>query len=117
MELSYIIGLISILFSMIYRIPQIYKLHKTKSGKDLSMWMIHLQNTSYFFYLWYAYLDQDIIIGISTTISVLQNIYMIIFIYLTSLTSLSSGGPDSLPFVAESGPSSSFELEERHVST
>lgn len=40
-------GLAGLLFSLIYRIPQIVKLWKTKEGKDLSLWSYCLQTCAY----------------------------------------------------------------------
>ena len=48
-----IIGYIGLLFAMIYRIPQMIKIYKTKKGEDISTTTFILHNCAYSFFLAY----------------------------------------------------------------
>jgi len=72
-----ITGYIYLGLSLLYRLPQIYKLHKTKKGEDISLFMIIVQNLSYIALIMYGIFRSDTIIIISTAISIVQNIYII----------------------------------------
>lgn len=48
-----IIGIIGIIFAMIYRIPQMIKIYKTKKSNDISKTMFILHNCAYIFLLLY----------------------------------------------------------------
>lgn len=71
------IGFAALICNMIYRIPQIYRTYKTRSAKDISIYTIHIQNTSYILYICYGYLIGDIVYIISSIISILQNIIIL----------------------------------------
>lgn len=75
-----IVGFIALGMSLAYRIPQMYKLYKTGSGKDISTWMIHVQNVSYALYIVYGIFIEDLVYIISSTISLLQNFIILIMI-------------------------------------
>jgi MtN3 and saliva related transmembrane protein len=75
-----LVGFTGMLFSLIYRIPQIYKLYKTRSAKDLSTWMIHTQNISYGLYIAYGFLISDIVYISSSIIALLQN-FIILYMH------------------------------------
>lgn len=75
------IGFAGLACSFIYRIPQMYKIIKTKSSKDISPWMLHIQSISYIFYIIYASQIWDIVNIISGSISIAQN-FMVFFLYL-----------------------------------
>ena len=49
-----IFGYIGLVFSMIYRIPQIVKIYKTKKGEDISTKTFILHNCAYLFLLTYT---------------------------------------------------------------
>lgn len=80
MVLEIYLGFAGLACSLIYRIPQIYKLYKTESVNDISLWMIHVQNVSYCFYIAYGFLIADLVYIISSFVSVLQN-FIILILY------------------------------------
>jgi MtN3 and saliva related transmembrane protein len=75
------IGLGGLLCSFIYRIPQIHKLYTTRSAKDISTWMVHVQNISYVLYIAYGFLISDIVYIVSSIISILQNLVILYMYY------------------------------------
>src|SRR3990167_418716 len=70
------IGWSAFTFSLIYRVPQIYKIYKTKSVEDISVWFIHIQNFSYICYVLYGIGRLDTIYIVSSAVSFLQNIFI-----------------------------------------
>jgi len=50
---------------------------KTESAKDLSVWLIHTQNASYVLYVVYGIGREDLIYIVSSSLSVLQNIFIL----------------------------------------
>lgn len=72
-----IIGFSGLVCSLFYRIPQIYKLYRTKSAKDISTTMVHIQNVSYVFYIVYGWMIGDIVYIVSSILSVVQNIVIL----------------------------------------
>lgn len=80
---SVYIGFSALGFSLLYRIPQIYKIIKNKSSNDISIWMLHLQSISYVLYIAYGVLQEDLVYIISSCLSFSQNIilYFVYFLY------------------------------------
>lgn len=76
-----IIGVISTVLSLTYRVPQIYKIYKTKSAKDLSLWMFCIQNLSYVGYIIYAIGLGDWIYFGASVLSLVQNFIILGFYY------------------------------------
>jgi MtN3 and saliva related transmembrane protein len=76
------IGFTGLACSLLYRIPQMYKLYKTKSSKDISPLMINIQNVSYILYIIYGYMISDIVYIVSSAVSIFQNI-LILILYCT----------------------------------
>lgn len=72
-----IIGSLGIVFSLVYRIPQIYKVYKTRSAKDISVGTIVIQNISYVAYIVYGVLVWDWVYLASSIISFGQNVIII----------------------------------------
>jgi uncharacterized protein with PQ loop repeat len=81
MQIELFLGFAGLFTGLCYRIPQIYKIHKTKSGKDISIPMIHLQNISYGFYIAYGILANDIVYILSSCVGVFQNLLIIALCY------------------------------------
>jgi len=75
-----ILGFSGLACSIVYRVPQIVKLYRTRGYKDLSMSTIHAQNLGYFFYLTYAYFIHDVVNIVASIISVNQNILLLVLI-------------------------------------
>ena len=68
-----VIGYTGLFLSLIYRIPQIYKLYITKSGESISVKMLIICNLSYILYIIYGYLVYDFVIIIGTVLSLIIN--------------------------------------------
>ena len=68
-----IIGYSATLMSMVYRVPQIYQLWKTKKGDDISVSMIVLQQLSYILAILYGFLRDDYVYITGSSISFAQN--------------------------------------------
>lgn len=81
MSVEIYIGFAGLVCSLIYRIPQIYKIFKTKSAKDISLWTVHVQNVSYIFYIVYGFMIKDIVYIVSSFVSVFQNIIIMILYF------------------------------------
>lgn len=79
----YIVGSIATVLSLLYRVPQIYKIYKDKNGETISIWALVLQNVSYGLWITYGVLANDIILNISSCIAAVQNlvIYLLIIFY------------------------------------
>lgn len=83
-EVQLAIGFAGLVCSLFYRIPQIWKMYRTESAKDISLWMIHIQNVSYVFYTIYGFMIDDIVYIVSSFLSVIQNIIIIaMYLYFT----------------------------------
>jgi MtN3 and saliva related transmembrane protein len=72
-----LIGYSALVLSFLYRIPQLLKLWHTKSGKDISQRMIHIQNLSYVLYIVYGALIEDVVYILSSILSLVQNIIIL----------------------------------------
>lgn len=79
-----IIGYSATLMSMIYRVPQIYQLWKTKKGDDISVSMIVIQQLSYVLAILYGILRDDYVYITGSSISLLQNF---VILYMRKLYS------------------------------
>ena len=75
-----IFGYLGISFAMIYRIPQIIKLYKTKKGEDISNKTFILHNCAYLFLLLYVCRKDpvDYLIVSYCIIGVIQNLIIVI---------------------------------------
>lgn len=69
-----ICGIGALVLSLVYRIPQIYDIYKTKKADDISTWMLVIQNISYLLYIAYGVFVHDWIYIASSIISFIQNI-------------------------------------------
>lgn len=72
------VGISAIVCSLIYRFPQMYKIYKTRSGLDISSWMIWIQNFSYVLYVVYGIFVHDWIYISSSLLSFIQNIIVLL---------------------------------------
>ena len=72
-----IIGIVAISLSLSYRIPQIYKIYINKSARDISLWMLWIQNTSYAPYIVYGILKDDWLWWFSSAMSIIQNLIIL----------------------------------------
>ena len=72
-------GWIATSFSLIYKLPQIYKIRKTKEVSAISLRAYIFQTTSYFFYIIHGSFNKDypiIVMGISSVIQCQYIIYL-----------------------------------------
>ncbi len=69
-----IIGISALVLSLLYRIPQIYDIYKSKKANDISTMMLIVQNLSYVLYVSYGIFVHDWIYIASSVISFIQNI-------------------------------------------
>jgi uncharacterized protein with PQ loop repeat len=63
--------------SLVYRVPQIYVIYKTKKAEDISVWMIFLQNASYVLAVAYGVFIHDWIYIVASILSFVQNIIIL----------------------------------------
>jgi len=73
-------GWIATCLNMIYKLPQIYKLHKTRNSDSISLKAYIIQTFSYFFYIIHGVYNSDypiIVMGISSVIQC----FIIIFLW------------------------------------
>lgn len=76
-----ILGWLGTTLSLTYRLPQIYKLYKTKSGEDVSKRAIYIQSSSYIVWTIYSILRNDNFYIYSNILSFLQNIIIWVMKY------------------------------------
>ena len=72
-------GWIATSFSLVYKLPQIYKLYKTKNSYAISLKAYTIQTISYFFYIIHGVFNSDypmVVMGISSFIQCLIIIYL-----------------------------------------
>lgn len=74
-----IVGYMGLLTSLIYRMPQLYKLYKVKDSKSISAYAVLTQSSSYIFYFIYSWYVYDTIYILTSAISLFQNILILIF--------------------------------------
>lgn len=67
------IGIAATVLSIIYRLPQMYKIYKTKKSEDISVWMLLVQNLSYLCYICYGIFKHDWIYISASLLSFFQN--------------------------------------------
>jgi len=72
-----IIGYAATALSMIYRVPQIHQLYKTKKGDDISTHTIIIQQLSYILAILYGVLRTDHVYITGSSISFIQNIIIL----------------------------------------
>lgn len=72
-----LIGYTATALSMIYRIPQIYQLYRTKKGDDISVSTIIIQQLSYILAILYGALRVDYVYITGSSISFLQNVLIL----------------------------------------
>jgi len=70
-------GIAGIVLSLVYRVPQIYVIYKTKKAEDISVWMIFLQNASYVLAVAYGVFIHDWIYITASILSFVQNIIIL----------------------------------------
>ncbi len=69
-------GWLGLCLGLSYRIPQIWKIYKTNSARDLSMYTIWLQNSSLIAYTVYGFGRDDLVYIISSVINLSQNLVL-----------------------------------------
>ena len=72
--ITQIVGIGALIFSLIYRIPQIYTIYRTKKAGDISTYMLIIQNLSYILYILYGIFIHDWINISTSVISFIQNL-------------------------------------------
>jgi MtN3 and saliva related transmembrane protein len=77
------IGITATVLSILYRLPQMYKIYKTHRAEDISTYMLVVQNLSYMCYMVYGVLKHDWIYIAASLLSFVQNIiiYMMMRYY------------------------------------
>lgn len=68
------IGFTAVSIGVIFRIPQMFKIYKLKSGSEISEKMLWIHNLSYIFYIIYSVLRKDIVYITSSGIGIIQNL-------------------------------------------
>ena len=68
-----IFGWIASSITLMYKLPQIYKIVKTKSSKDLTMHSIVLQSLGYIFYILHGYTIKDLPILVMGSVALCEN--------------------------------------------
>tara|TARA_B100000700_G_C14707107_1_gene697307 strand:+ start:395 stop:703 length:309 start_codon:yes stop_codon:yes gene_type:complete len=76
-----IFGWIASSITLLYKLPQIYKIVKTKSSKDLSMRSIVLQSLGYIFYILHGHTIKDLPILVMGSVALCENT-ICIFLHL-----------------------------------
>ena len=93
-----VFGWIATSITFIYKLPQIYKLCKTKKSNDLSITSILIQLLGYIFYALHGFTVNDYPILAMGSISLLQNIILSVlyFCYKEKIddTKLNSNNPN-----------------------
>lgn len=72
-----IFGWIASSITLLYKLPQIYKIIKSKSSKDLSMYSYTLQSLGYIFYGIHGYTIKDDPILVMGSVALIQNLICI----------------------------------------
>ena len=71
-----VFGWIASSITIIYKLPQIYKLYNTKSSKDLSILSIIIQTFGYIFYAIHGWIIQDLPVLFMGTVAFVENVIM-----------------------------------------
>ena len=77
-----IFGWIASSITLIYKLPQIYKLNKNKNSDNISKLSLFIQSTGYIFYIIHGITINDYSIIIMGSGALFQNIILIIFYFL-----------------------------------
>ena len=72
-----VFGWIATVGTFLYKIPQIYKLFKTKSSNDVSVTSLSIQTTGYVFYIIHGFIIDDYPTLVMGGISLLQGILLV----------------------------------------
>ena len=73
-----IFGWIATCGTFIYKVPQIYKLYKTKSSNDVSTTSLVIQTTGYVFYIIHGFIIDDYPTIVMGGLSFLQGVILVI---------------------------------------
>jgi len=78
-----IFGYLGIIFAMIYRFPQIFKIYKSKQGGDISKKTFILHNFAYLFFLLYVGYKRpiDYLLISYYIIGIIQNLSIVLMKY------------------------------------
>jgi MtN3 and saliva related transmembrane protein len=79
MDTITIIGLVAALFTTISLLPQIFKVYKTKSTKDISTGMFTLFGSGVFLWFIYGVFVKDLPIIIANSLAFIQAMVILIF--------------------------------------
>lgn len=71
-----VFGWIASSITIIYKLPQIYRLYNTKSSKDLSILSIIIQTLGYIFYAIHGWIIQDLPVLVMGTVTFVENVIM-----------------------------------------
>lgn len=89
---SLILGILYNILSLTYRLPQIFKMIRTKKVRDISVKMLNIQSSSYLVSIAYGIIENDWVWIVSSSIALCQNviIYILRWRYLSRLISNNS---------------------------
>ena len=79
---NYLFGWIGTTLSAIYKLPQIYKLYKTKESSAISIKSFSIQALSYGFYIAHGFIVLDYPVAYMGVINLIQNIIIVILCYI-----------------------------------
>ena len=79
-----IFGWLSVLCTFIYKLPQIYRLYKTKETEALSIYSLLIQTSSYVFYILHGITINDNPVLFMGIVSLIQNIIICILYFIYS---------------------------------
>jgi uncharacterized protein with PQ loop repeat len=79
---NYIFGWIATSLSITYKLPQIYKLYKTKESSAISIKSYGIQAFSYSFYIAHGFIVFDYPIAYMGIINLIQNIIIILLCHI-----------------------------------
>ena len=77
-----IYGWVASAITLIYKLPQIYKIYKTKKSNDISIFSITIQSIGYIFYILHGASVEDYPIILMGSGALFQSIILIIFYFL-----------------------------------
>lgn len=72
-----IVGFLALALGLVYRVPQVYKIYRLKSGEEVSEKTLHVQNSSYALYIAYGILRSDVVYISSSAIGIVQNLILL----------------------------------------
>lgn len=90
--LSLILGILYNILSLTYRLPQMFKMIRTKKVRDISVKMLNIQSASYLVSIAYGTIENDWVWIVSSSIALFQNIiiYILRWRYLSRIISNNS---------------------------